>query len=244
MQLAIDIGNTRAKLVLFEKGQIIARYQLEELTVKDLSDIYTKYPFEATIMSSVAKEQTEVEEWLDVQGLFIKLNYLTPIPIQNAYQTPQTLGNDRLAAAVGAFALYPNQNCLVVDAGTCITYEFLSEQGEYKGGSIAPGMEMRFKAMHHFTAKLPLVKKQRLETWIGFNTETSMRTGGQLGTVLEIEGFAQRYEREFGQVQLILTGGDAEFLAEHLTIKNYIINKDIVLIGLHKILEYNANLLE
>ncbi|MGB0861353.1 MAG: type III pantothenate kinase [Saprospiraceae bacterium] len=244
MQLIIDIGNTRTKIVLFEKGQIVSRYYPKSFNIKWLEDLKSKQPFDSAILSSVNHDNHGVENWLAQSCFFIKLTHTTAIPIKNNYKTPQTLGKDRLAAAVGAFALYPQKNCLVVDAGTCMTYEWLSEAGIYKGGNIAPGIEMRFRAMHEFTAKLPLVGKQRLSDWIGFNTETALQMGGQMGAVLEIEGFVARYEREYGSIQLILTGGDAATIAEHLDIENFIINEDIVLIGLYKILKYNANLLE
>lgn len=228
---------------MFEQSKIVERFQQKVLTIKWLERLFNKYRIKGVIVSSVVTNHSLVELWLKKKTFFISLDYQTPIPIQNDYQTPQTLGNDRLAAAVGAFALYPNQNCLIVDAGTCITYEFISAKSVYKGGSIAPGLMMRFRSMHKFTAKLPLIKKQRLESFIGFNTETSIRTGAQLGLCLEVEGFYRKYEQTFGDTQLILTGGDADIIAQYIE-QQAIINKDIVLIGLHKILDYNVELLE
>ncbi len=228
---------------MFEEDEIVLQFHEKELTVNGLEKLFQEYIIQGTIISSVVNRNEVVENWLKEQTFFIQLNYQTPIPIQNDYQTPQTLGNDRIAAAVGAFALYPNENCLIVDAGTCMTYEFIDSKGSYKGGTISPGMTMRFRSMHEFTAKLPLIEKQRLESFIGFNTETSMRTGAQLGLCLEIEGFYKLYQREFGQVRLILTGGDAEIIAQHLE-EQAIINREIVLIGLNKILDYNVKKLE
>ena len=228
---------------MFEEDEIVLQFHEKELTVNGLEKLFQEYIIQGTIISSVVNRNEVVENWLKEQTFFIQLNYQTPIPIQNDYQTPQTLGKDRIAAAVGAFALYPNENCLIVDAGTCMTYEFIDSKGSYKGGTISPGMTMRFRSMHEFTAKLPLIEKQRLESFIGFNTETSMRTGAQLGLCLEIEGFYKLYQREFGQVRLILTGGDAEIIAQHLE-EQAIINREIVLIGLNKILDYNVKKLE
>ncbi len=244
MQLTIDIGNTRVKIVLFENGIIVERFYQKKLTLDWLKKLWINRSIEAVILSSVAKEMVEIESWLKQHTHFIQLSYTTAIPIKNGYKTPKTLGNDRIAAAVGAFSLFPNKNCLIVDAGTCITYEFIDASGTYRGGSIAPGIDMRFKAMHQFTAKLPLIAKQRLTDFIGFNTETSMRTGGQLAATLELEGFLARYEATFGAIELILTGGDAEIISQQLLHKKHIIHKDLVLIGLHKILAYNANILE
>lgn len=241
--LTIDIGNTRAKITLFHNEAIIARFHQATLSINWLETLFEQYPIRAAILSTVVENTEAAEAWLAERIFFIKLDHKTPIPIKNAYQTPETLGKDRLAAAVGAFVLYPHQNCLVVDAGTCITYEFVGAEGVYKGGNIAPGLAMRFRSMHEFTAKLPLVQKQRLDGFIGFNTETAMRTGAQLGLCLEIEGFLRLYEAQFGTVQLLLTGGDAEIIAQSIDRIGFI-NKDIVLIGLYKILDYNANVLE
>lgn len=228
---------------MFEQNEIVLQFHEKELTIDKLEKLFQEYAIQGAIISSVIHQNKAVENWLKEHTFFIQLNYKTPIPIQNDYKTPQTLGNDRLAAAVGAFALYPNENCLIVDAGTCMTYEFIDAKGAYKGGAISPGMRMRFQSMHEFTAKLPLIEKQRLESFIGFNTETSMRTGAQLGLCLEIEGFYRLYQRQFGQVRLILTGGDAEIIAQHLEEKA-IVNREIVLIGLNKILDYNVKKLE
>ena len=228
---------------MFKEGEIVKQFQEKELTVNGLEKLFQEYAIQGAIISSVVHQNVVVENWLREHTFFIPLNYKTLIPIQNDYKTPQTLGNDRLAAAVGAFALYPNENCLIVDAGTCMTYEFIDAKGSYKGGTISPGMTMRFRSMNEFTAKLPLIEKQRLESFIGFNTETSMRTGAQLGLCLEIEGFYKLYQRKFGQIRLILTGGDAEIIAQHLEEKA-IINREIVLIGLNKILDYNVKKLE
>ena len=228
---------------MFEQDEIVLQFHEKELTVSGLEKLFQEYTIQGAIISSVVNRNEAIENWLKEHTFFIQLNYKTPIPIQNDYKTPQTLGNDRLAAAVGAFALYPNENCLIIDAGTCMTYEFIDAKGSYKGGTISPGMTMRFQSMHEFTAKLPLIEKQRLESFIGFNTETSMRTGAQLGLCLEIEGFYRLYQRQFGQVLLILTGGDAEIIAQHLEEKA-IINREIVLIGLNKILDYNVKKLE
>jgi len=231
-------------MVIFKDDKVIERFQFPTLQMDDLRRLFQQYEIQAAIMSSVGEEYPVIEHWLEEHTFFISLSYLTPLPITNLYQTPQTLGLDRIAAAVAANALYSYTNCLVIDAGTCITYEFIDATGKYSGGSIAPGIDMRMKAMHDYTARLPLIEKQRLDSFIGFNTETAMRTGAQLGASLEIEGFLARYEQLYGSVQLIITGGDADIIAEPLRLNTYIINKDLVLIGLNKILEHNANLLE
>jgi type III pantothenate kinase len=161
------------------------------------------------------------------------------LPIQVAYQTPQTLGKDRIAAVVGALALFPAENCLVIDAGSCITYEFLQATGVYLGGNIAPGVNMRLRAMHEFTARLPQVDLQAVEQWIGSSTAKAMNNGALLGVVLEIVGYAQKWAAERGNIRSILTGGDAPRLLEALPIKVEH-EPDLVLIGLNKILKHNV----
>jgi type III pantothenate kinase len=244
LRLAIDIGNSSAKLIVFDGNTIVERQNVPTLQLDTLRRLFQQHDIRATIVSSVGKEYPVIEHWLEDNTFFIRLHHLTPLPIENLYQTPKTLGKDRIAAAVGANALYPYTNCLVVDAGTCITYEFVDATGKYRGGSIAPGIRMRMQAMHDYTARLPLIKKQRLDSFVGFNTETAMRTGAQLGASLEVEGFLNRYEQLYGSVQLIITGGDADTIADPLQTSTYIINKDLVLIGLNKILEYNASILD
>ena len=156
---------------------------------------------------------------------------------------PKTLGKDRLAAVVGAFALYSGENTLVIDAGTCIKYDLITLKGVYSGGSISPGINMRFQGLHTFTAQLPLLEKKAVRNLIGSNTTTAIRTGVQLGAILEMEGFIKKYEDQFGRINVILTGGDANYFANNLKSKIFV-NHQLVLIGLNKILNHNVQLLE
>ena len=138
---------------------------------------------------------------------------------------------------------FPKKNTLVIDAGTCITYDFIDAKGNYLGGGISPGIRMRLQAMNEFTAKLPLVKQKNSKKFIGNDTESSLRVGGQIGTVMEIRGFIRAYETTFGKINIILTGGDSKALAKHF--ENHIfVNNNLVLRGLNKILNYNVQLLE
>lgn len=245
MNLVIDIGNTLTKIAIFEVNIIIDKFQVEALTRKLFEDIAKKYAIQAVILSTVKPtlDDTTKEVLKEWNKLYIKLSHQTILPIQNHYKTPETLGQDRIAAVMGATHFYPNESCLVIDAGTCVTYDFITAKGEYLGGSISPGINMRYRAMHEFTAALPLLNKQRLNTFVGYNTVTSMQTGVGLGLAFEIQGFIKKYFNNFGQIKVIMTGGDAEYLASQIKNKIFV-TPDLVLIGLNKILTYNAILLE
>jgi type III pantothenate kinase len=162
------------------------------------------------------------------------------LPIQNLYKTPATLGSDRLAAAVGAVALYPNQNNLVIDMGTCITLDFVSSHNEYLGGAIMPGISMKFKALHTFTDKLPLLTFDNGDEVdiVGDDTRSSIFTGIINGTTMELEGFVERYVEKFGKMNIIFTGGDAIYFEKRVKFPNFV-NSNLLLVGLNKILNTN-----
>ena len=240
MNLCIDIGNSRTKLALFEGDTLVLRQLWEEWSIEDLLQLLTNHKVQNVILCSVGRRLEPAElKRVESQCRLIQLEADTPLPIRNAYKTPQTLGKDRLAAVVGAFALFPGENCLVVDAGSCITYEFLSADGVYLGGNIAPGLKMRLRAMHEFTARLPTVELNKLQEWIGDSTPNAMNNGALLGTALEIEGYSQKWATAEGSSKTILTGGDAALLQQTLSI-SAIHEPDLVFIGLNKILKHNV----
>ncbi|BDS14602.1 type III pantothenate kinase [Aureispira anguillae] len=240
MNLCIDVGNTQVKFGLYNaKGELCSFFRNPELTVEFLQTILTDFEVKNAILSSVRVENEAafafLEERLD------KVLSLSPdvlVPIESVYETPKTLGNDRLAVVVGATVLYPNEGVLVVDAGTCITYDFITASGVYMGGSILPGINMRFRALHELTAKLPLIEAETLDVFIGTSTKTSIQTGIMQGVLHELKGFRTQYGRQFGNIRLIVTGGDASYFESQL--KNEIFAQpNLVLIGLNKILDYN-----
>lgn len=239
--LAIDNGNSSSKVALFKDNVLIKREIWKKSSVDRFQDFIKEHEVEKVILSTVGKMNPDIEEYLKEQGYFISLSYQTPLPIKNLYKTPETLGDDRIAAVMGATVLYPNQPCLVIDIGTCITYDFINEKNEYLGGTISPGIRLRYKAMNQFTANLPLVKRQRLESFIGYSTVTCMRTGAQLGTVHEMDGFIRQYQEKFGKINIIITGGDTEYFVTHLKSEIFA-HPNLVLIGLNKILNYNATI--
>ena len=244
MNLAIDIGNTRTKIGVFKQDDWVDGYVWKNWTPEDLLTLATNQNVRNVILSNVAgRMEPEMEAELRSRFRFYELSAATPLPIRHQYRTPETLGKDRLAAVVGAFQLYPGVHCLVVDAGTCITYDLLRADGVYLGGNIAPGIRMRLRAMHAFTAQLPLVEPAPELPWLGDSTESALQSGGQLGAVWELEGFFRHCRRHFDPLRLVLTGGDADFLANNLK-REIFVNPNLVLIGLNKILNYNVELAE
>lgn len=244
MNLIIDIGNTRTKLGVFGKGKLIRKGVLDKgWRVKELKTFIAKRKIENVAVASVAGMDENVEQFLKDNYFYLKLSASTSLPIKNTYKSPKTLGNDRLAAVIGAYFLFPGKGCLVIDAGTCITYDFINAGGSYLGGNISPGITMRLKAMHTFTASLPLVKRKKLVSPVGKDTNSSLLTGGQLGAVLEMEGFIKLYAEKFGPLNVILTGGDADYFANKLKTKIFV-NSNLVLVGLNQILNYNVQYLE
>lgn len=242
--LAIDIGNTRVKYGWFDEGRLVEKAIDHEVSSKNILERATNHPVKNVILSSVgAALKPEEERFFEEHFFFIQLTASTPIPIINKYRTPETLGKDRLAAVIGAFDQYPGKTNLVIDAGTCITFDLIDAEGRFKGGNISPGLTMRLKAMHHFTAKLPLVSLEKTSNWLGYDTDSALKNGAQWGTIFEIEAFCGRCVEKYGSINVILTGGDANFLAKNLKRKIFV-NHDLVLIGLNKILDYNAKQLD
>lgn len=238
-KLIIDIGNTLQKLAIFEQKELVFKETFQKLKPADVADFIMEHgPFTGIIQSAVNIYPPEIEEILAKAGKFILLTELTPLPVINLYQTPKTLGKDRIAAAAGAYAIHPKRNILVIDAGTCITYDFINDRGEYLGGGISPGIHMRFKAMHTFTGKLPLVEQAEFDGLIGRNTRESMLSGVYNGVIAEISGIIGQYRDQYNDVIIMITGGDSEFLHKKLKISIFAA-PDLVLLGLNEILDYN-----
>lgn len=245
MNLIIDIGNTRTKVGVFSKEKLIKKGVLsKDWSIKDLKNWLGKRKIINVALSTTAGLKAKLEKELKQSfEYYLRLDHKTALPIINAYKTPKTLGRDRLSVAIAAAELFPGKNCLIIDAGTCITYDFVHKDKKYYGGSITPGLEMRLKAMNAFTANLPLVTRKKLTETIGKDTVTSIRTGAQHGATMEIEGFIRDYKARFTSLKVLLTGGDANYFAKNLKTKIFV-NPNLVLIGLNKILLYNVQLSE
>lgn len=237
MNLVIDVGNTRIKAACFEEDRMEASYRFGSLHELQL-ELGTKH-FQNVLISSVNQSQSDFD-FIQPSEKKIFLTPQLPLPIQNAYATPQTLGVDRLAAACGAYGQFPGKNCLVIDAGTCINYEFIDEGGTYWGGAISPGIDMRFKAMNTFTARLPLIHRTDYADLIGNSTETCMQSGVMNGVLAEVESTIDRYREKYPSLVVLICGGDAPFFENRLK-PTIFAAPDLVLKGLNRILRYNAS---
>ncbi len=239
MNLTIDIGNTNTKIALFEKDKIIMTGIYEEFTFRQLNDLNNKYKFRNVILSSVIINDFLVKDLqLDLYN-FVELTYKTPLPVKNLYKSPETLGNDRLAAVTGANKIFPDNTVLVIDAGTAITYDIITSDAEYTGGNISPGLKMRFHALNTFTDKLPLLHEHDKYGDFGSTTEDAIISGVQKGIIYEIEGYISHAARQFNDLKIILTGGNAKFFDKMLK-KRIFVEPNLVFIGLNTILEYNV----
>lgn len=239
MNLIIDIGNTRIKTAVFDDGKLIHNESItKESFVSEAKAIIRKYKCTNAIISSVGSiNESQIDE-LRAEINLIELDFNLKVPFVNKYATPKTLGVDRIALVSSAVATYPNKNVLIIDAGTCITYDFLNNKGYYYGGSISPGLQMRYKALNVFTEKLPLLEPSEIVELIGNSTEKCIHSGVINGVINEIDGIINQYRKKNVDLTVVLTGGDLNFLSNKL--KNSIFaNPNFLLEGLDTILTYN-----
>ena len=240
MNLTIDIGNTRTKTCLIDDQGIISKKAWASFGVSELEKLLKKQKnIQRIILCAVTLVSKPLLKRVQKVNGSLVLSYKTKVPIRNKYKSPKTLGNDRLAAVIGAKALYPKDACLVIDTGTCIKYDLISARSIYYGGTISPGIQMRLQAMHAQTAKLPLLKRNEFTDLFGKNTKESMLTGAQTAAIFEMEGFIAAYAKKYRHLKVILTGGDADFFAKRLKSK-ILAHPDLIPIGLNKILSYNV----
>lgn len=239
MNLVIDYGNTAAKVGIFKDDQLS-----ESLTFSNMDELkffLTSSRAKCLLVSSVNTDAGVISTWgQQIPKRFI-LSYQLPLPIELLYETPATLGVDRIAGACGAATLFSGKPTLVIDAGTCITYDFTDDQKKYHGGGISPGLHMRFQAMHTFTARLPLISPKSEVSLIGKSTEQSMQSGVIFGITAEMEEIIARYRTIYPELTVILCGGDARFFENRLNTSIFAI-PELVLIGLNSILTHNVSL--
>jgi type III pantothenate kinase len=243
LNLVIDVGNSRVKLAVFDGSKLLSNTALPVLTQQAVLDFIQPIPQKVrhVMLSSVGDAFTELDDFF--KGCFTHFFHLSAdlaMPVTLQYQSPKTLGMDRLAAVVGGQVLFPNSNVLVIDAGSCITYDFIDAASNYQGGGISPGLQMRFKALHTFTGRLPLIdwKMNDQIDLIGNDTKTSMLSGVMNGLNCEIEGVVERYKKRYNNLQVVATGGDWQHF-EFLSKKSIFANPNLVLIGLNELLRYN-----
>ncbi|MDX6746420.1 type III pantothenate kinase [Polaribacter sp. PL03] len=241
MNLTIDIGNTRVKSAVFEGDRLVELYVFDKRKIiSEIKKIFKKNTISAGIISNVAtiseKRMVQLKKIIDFQIV----SSASKVPFNNLYKTPKTLGVDRIALVAGAVKQFPNKNVLVIDAGTCITFDFVSDKTAYLGGAISPGIKMRYKALNKFTANLPLVETLELNDFIGKNTEESIVSGVLNGVVKEINGVIEDYEQEYLDLTVVLTGGDTNFLSKQLK-SSIFANQNFLLQGLNEILKFNGH---
>lgn len=240
MNLCIDQGNSGVKLAVFNNDQLLYEDRFPELTLEILQELFQKYSVQSGILSAVIDLPFEIIQFLTENcRQFIELNHLTPVPVDNRYETPETLGKDRLAAVVGAVSLQPDNDLLVIDAGTAITYDFVDAKGVYFGGNIAPGMDLRLKALHVFTGKLPLAEIDVQPPLLGVNTISAIQAGVFHGIVFEMNGYIDTLKVKYPKLSIFLTGGGSIFFENNIKSPIFAV-KNLVLIGLNRILQFNA----
>ena len=239
MHLIIDIGNTSAKVAVFSQGEMKDMIRCSNQSLKELDAFCQTYPIRKGIWASVISLSEEVKHQLQQLPFpMMEFTYQTPIPIRNLYRTPQTLGVDRLAAVIAAYTTKPHHPALIIDAGTCITYDFIDEHGQYLGGNISPGMEMRLKALHEFTSKLPKIEASGETPDYGYSTETAIRSGVIRGIEHEISGYIQHLKKNYPSLLVFLTGGN-DFSFDTNLKSGIFADGFLVLKGLNRILDYN-----
>lgn len=241
LNLVLDIGNSMTKLALFNKEKIIFLKQLNSVSVSTLKKLIQDHNhIQQGIISNVGSEDDKILSFLKLNlTKLLVLDEKTLLPVKNLYKTKSTLGKDRIAAAVGGYSLFPGNHVLIIDAGTALTYEFVTSGGQYLGGGISPGLKMRFTSLHENTERLPLVEPKEKFPLPANTTESAIISGVQSGIIYEIDGIINEFREQFNPLKIVLTGGDSIFFEKKL--KNSIfVDSNIVLKGLNQILEFNA----
>ena len=236
--MVVDIGNSFSKVGLFDKNILIEYKEFRLFSVDDIKSFFSSKTITNSIISNVSSYDKKVFEFLNMNSNLVLFDTEIKLPFKNKYGSVETIGNDRIALVSQASRLYPDKNVLVIDSGSCITYDFLNDKNEYLGGGISPGLNMKLKALNNQTARLPLVKKTQIKYLIGKSTETSILSGVINGTLGEINYIIEEYKKRYKKIVIILTGGDLNFLFNH--IKNGILaDPKFLLSGLNILIELN-----
>jgi type III pantothenate kinase len=246
MNLVIDLGNTFSKIAVCDGTEIIESVISEKISNKEIAYFINNYSeLKGAIISSVVNHSRELIDYLDASfDHFLELTNSTPLPLINLYKTPETLGYDRIAAVSGAHTIFPGKNVLVIDAGTAITFDMITAAGEYIGGNISPGLNMRFKALHKFTSRLPMLSlnDEAVEP-LGKTTDEAIISGVVNGIAYEVDGYISALSEKYRKLQVVLTGGDANSFDKRLKNSIFVLSH-LNLVGLNRILDYNAQIKE
>jgi len=236
--LCFDFGNTRLKCALFSAGELQQVIVLEDDSEQRMQELLDQYKPSHSILSSVIDHNLGSEQLLRARTLFHKLDQHSRLPITTPVGKPETIGADRLALVVAAVDLFPEKNNLVIGLGSAITYNFINKYSQFLGGGISPGMEMRFKSLEVFTAKLPLVKADWNFPLVGYDTRTNILSGVIIGMAKEIDGMIEAYEEKYENINVLVSGGDAQYFNHYLKRKIFA-DPDLIFKGLYAICQYN-----
>ncbi len=237
--LCFDFGNTRLKCAVFNGKELKGVIALDDDNLVTIENIIAQYKPSRSILSSVINHNPQIEELLDAKTKFHKLTNQSKLPFTTPVGKPETIGADRLALVAAVVYFYPDQHNLIIGLGSCITYNFVNKFHEFLGGSISPGLEMRFKAMSHFTAMLPLVKADSNFPLIGYDTKTNLQSGAIMGMAKEMDGIINEYALRYGNFNVHLTGGDTLFFVPLLKNKIFA-NPHLIFNGLYALSETNG----
>lgn len=238
MNLVLDIGNSLLKAGIFKNNNLINYFEFNQDYYLNVKSIIRKNPIIYSIASNVSESNNKLIELLSNETNLIKFNSSLKVPFKNCYQTINTLGKDRIALVSNASKEYPKENILLIDLGSCITFDFLNNKNEYLGGSISPGLRMRYKSLNNYTANLPLIDPKEIDYFIGKNTEDSIHSGIINGIISELNSIIDKYTNQYKEIRIILTGGDSKFLFKK--IKNGIFaNPNFLIFGLNFLIELN-----
>jgi type III pantothenate kinase len=239
MNLAIDLGNTAMKWAVFEDKNLIFRGKFGYLNLLEDLKSLEKFQVSRVAYTTVIEVPKELKYFLSQFDFVLPINQSSAFPIGNAYETPQTLGIDRLMNAIAAQSLFSNNNVLVIDCGTCLKIDFVSSKHGFEGGAIAPGLNMRYKALNHFTHQLPLLEPKQFNNFIGKNTRDSIHNGVMSGMSNEIIGAVNAYTENYPDLKLIITGGDYLYFQDIIEKKAIFAEPNLTLIGINLLLLHN-----
>ncbi len=243
MNLIVDIGNTRIKIAVFDNRNQMIFYTpvTPENFIKTVQNLEQKYKLTHAGISQVGKKPKGFDEFIKTRKIFsVYINSNIHLPFQLNYQTPHSLGADRLALVAGAVSKQPEHNTLIIDAGTCVTYDFIDKDNIYHGGAISPGLQLRYQSLNNYTAKLPLLTPPENEILpVGNNTQNAIHSGVIFGLVHEIEGFIVKYNLKFKDLTVYLTGGDQKLLDRYIKNKIFVSSKFLLLEGINHLLNLN-----
>lgn len=237
--ICLDFGNTRMKAAIFENGNLFHSQSLTGDGKEDIKGLLDKYHPNRSILSSVIRHSPEINGLLKEKTAFHELNHLSKLNFTVPVGKPETVGADRLALSAAVVHFFPDKNNLVIGLGSCITYNFINKYDQFLGGSISPGLEMRFRALHEQTALLPLIEKDWNFPLVGFDTKSNILSGVIMGMAKEIEGIVEEYEKKYSNFNVVLTGGDCTYF-ERLLKKKIFADPDLLYKGLYAICETNS----